>query len=75
MVEEQNVQPNSNDKTRDGEIEERSVNHQMRDTFFQGVPLVIGGKVDRWGEEREADAREKNYPKSYVGTRSKYLKK
>jgi hypothetical protein len=43
MVEEQDVQPDTDNKTRDGEVEEGSVNHQMRDTIFQGVPLVIGG--------------------------------
>lgn len=74
-VEEQDVQPNADDETRDWEVEEGSVDHQVRDTIFQGVPLVVCGQVDCRGEEREADASEEHYRKPYEGVWSEYLEK
>jgi hypothetical protein len=42
-VEEQDVQPNTDDETGNGEVEEGGVDYKMWDTVFQGVPLVVGG--------------------------------
>jgi hypothetical protein len=39
------------------------------------VPLVIGGQVERWGEERQTDASKEHYPKPPKGAWSKYLEK
>lgn len=51
MVEEQDVEADTDDEARDGEVEEGRVDHQVRHTILEGVPLVVGGQVERWGEE------------------------
>ena len=47
----------------------------MRNTVFQGVPLVIGGQIECWGEERQTDASKENYSKPPKGAWIKYLEK
>jgi len=43
------------------------------DTLPQGVPLVVGGQVDRRREEGEAGSGEENQAEPYQPVGSKYL--
>ena len=66
-VEEQDVQPDADDKARDGEVEEGGVHHQVWHAILKGVPLIVGGQVECRGEEREAHTGEEDDAKSDEG--------
>ena len=66
-VEEEDVEADADDEARDGEVEEGRVHHQVRHAVLEGVPLVVGGKVERRREEREAHPREEDDPQTDEG--------
>ena len=54
-------------------MEEGGVDDQVRHAAPQGVPLVVGGQVDRRREEGEAGSGEENQAEPYQPVGSKYL--
>jgi len=54
-------------------VEEGGVHDQVRRAGPQGVLLVVGGQVDRRGEEGEAGAREEDQPEAEQLVGAKHL--
>lgn len=55
-VEQDHVEADVEDEAGDGEVEEGSVDHQVRHAGGERAPLVVGGQVEQRGEERQAHA-------------------
>ena len=72
-AEEQDVEAGVDDETGGGEVEEGGVDRQVRHAGGEGVPLVVGGQVERRGEERQAHAGEEDYPEPEQGARTGHL--